>query len=84
MTNRKLIEKYAELSKPLYTLCSKKELIRRKCTNLGRMECELLNYLKMAGRAVCMNDLSVEMKVSHSRVTRIIDSLVKKKYSSQN
>ena len=75
----KLVNKYAELSKQIYQLCSKKEMIRRKCLNLGRMECDLLNYLTTAVKPVCMNDLSVEMKVSHSRITRIIDTLVKKK-----
>ena len=75
----KIVAKYAELSRELYNLCSKKELIRRKCLSLGRMECDLLNYLNTIDKAVCMNDLSVEMKVSHSRITRIIDTLVRKK-----
>ncbi|HPR17729.1 MAG TPA: MarR family transcriptional regulator [Candidatus Cloacimonadota bacterium] len=74
-----LVDKYADLSKELYKLCSKKEMIRRKCLNLGRMECDLLNYLSLVDEAICMNDLSVEMKVSHSRITRIIDTLVRKK-----
>ena len=74
-----LTEKYAEISKALYGLCSKKEMIRRKCLNLGRMECDLLNFLSNVDKTVCMNDLSVELKVSHSRITRIIDTLVKKK-----
>ena len=74
-----LVDKYADLSKELYKLCSKKEMIRRKCLHLGRMECDLLNYLSLVDEAICMNDLSVEMKVSHSRITRIIDTLVRKK-----
>ncbi len=74
-----MVEKYAELSKKLYGLCSKKEMIRRKCLNLGRMECDLLNFLNTVEDPICMNDLSVEMKVSHSRITRIIDTLVRKK-----
>ncbi len=75
----KHVDKYAALSKEVYNLCSKKEMIRRKCLNLGRMECDLLNYLNNVEKAICMNDLSVELKVSHSRITRIIDTLVKKK-----
>ncbi len=77
---KNLVEKYADLSKALYHLCSKKEMIRRKCINLGRMECDLLNYLNSVNKPICMNDLSVEMKVSHSRITRIIDTLEKKKF----
>ncbi len=75
----KIVDKYAALSKDVYNLCSKKEMIRRKCLNLGRMECDLLNFLNNVEKPVCMNDLSVELKVSHSRITRIIDTLVKKK-----
>ena len=73
------VDKFAALSKEVYNLCSKKEMIRRKCLNLGRMECDLLNYLNQVEKPICMNDLSVELKVSHSRITRIIDTLVKKK-----
>jgi DNA-binding MarR family transcriptional regulator len=75
----KNVDRYAALSKEVYNLCSKKEMIRRKCLNLGRMECDLLNYLNNVDKPICMNDLSVELKVSHSRITRIIDTLVKKK-----
>ncbi|MFC1887322.1 MarR family winged helix-turn-helix transcriptional regulator [Candidatus Cloacimonadota bacterium] len=75
----KTVDKYAALSKEVYNLCSKKEMIRRKCLNLGRMECDLLNYLNNVDKPICMNDLSVELRVSHSRITRIIDTLVKKK-----
>jgi len=75
----KYVDKFAALSKEVYNLCSKKEMIRRKCLNLGRMECDLLNYLNNVEKPICMNDLSVELKVSHSRITRIIDTLVKKK-----
>lgn len=74
-----LADKYADLSKELYSLCAKKEMIRRKCLNLGRMECDLLNFLSTVDDPICMNDLSEEMKVSHSRITRIIDTLVRKK-----
>lgn len=74
-----LVDKYADLSKEIYSLCSKKELIRRKCLNLGRMECDLLNFISTVEKPICMNDLSEEMQVSHSRITRIIDTLVRKK-----
>jgi DNA-binding MarR family transcriptional regulator len=73
------VEKFAELSNKLYLICSRKEMIRRRCLNLGRMECDLLHYLNAIGKPVCMNDLAVAMKVSHSRITRIIDTLVRKK-----
>jgi len=73
------VQKYATLSGMLYKLCSKKERIRRQCLSLGRMECDLLNYLNQIGKPTCMNVLAEELKVSHSRITRIVDTLVKKK-----
>lgn len=73
------VKKYADLSGMLYQLCSKKERIRRQCLKLGRMECDLLNYLNQTEEPTCMNILSDELKVSHSRVTRIVDNLVDKK-----
>jgi len=73
------VQKYAALSGMLYKLCSKKERIRRQCLSLGRMECDLLDYLNQIGEPTCMNVLAEELKVSHSRITRIVDTLVKKK-----
>ena len=73
------VQKYAALSGMLYKLCSKKERIRRQCLNLGRMECDLLNYLNQVNEPTRMNILAEELKVSHSRITRIVDTLVKKK-----
>ena len=72
------VDKFLSLSRVLYSLCLKKEMIQRQCSNLGRTECELLNFLDEQEDPICMNDLAVEMKVSHSRITRIIDTLVRK------
>jgi len=72
------VDKFLNLSRVLYSLCLKKEMIQRQCSNLGRTECELLNFLDNQEDPICMNDLAVEMKVSHSRITRIIDTLVRK------
>ena len=72
-------KKFAMLNKEIYRLCSKKTLIHRQCIKLGRMECELLNFLDSIDVPVSMNELSRALKVSHSRITRIIDNLVKKK-----
>jgi len=72
------VQKYAALSGMIYKLCSKKERIRRRCLSLGRMECDLLNYLNQINEPTCMNVLAEELKVSHSRITRIVDTLVEK------
>jgi DNA-binding MarR family transcriptional regulator len=73
------IEKFTQLSNALHALCSRKQMMQRQCIGLGRMECQLLTYLNGLEEPVCMNDLSGVLKVSHSRITRIIDTLVKKK-----
>lgn len=73
------IEKQKELSNLLYAISSKKELLRQKHQGLGKVEGKLLNYLSTVEKPICMNDLSVELKVSHSRITRVTDVLVKKK-----
>lgn len=73
-------EKFALLNKEIYRLCSKKTLIHRQCIKLGKMECELLTLLDSIDKPLSMNELSRALKVSHSRITRIIDNLVKKKF----
>ena len=77
---KKIVAEFAELSGELYKLCSKKELTRRKCLNLGKMECDLLFFMAEIKKPVCMNDLAVNIGVSHSRITRIVDNLVYKEY----
>jgi DNA-binding MarR family transcriptional regulator len=75
----KPLEKFTQLSNEVYTLCSRKHMMQRQCIGLGRMECQLLTHLNNLEEPVCMNDLAHVLRVSHSRITRIIDTLVKKK-----
>jgi DNA-binding MarR family transcriptional regulator len=67
------------LSKELNALCVKRDNLTKKQTNLGRIECDLLQYLNELNTAVCMNDISEKLSVSHSRITRLIDALVEQK-----
>lgn len=73
------IAKYTELSNKLYKICTKKELIRKKCEKLGRVECDMLNLLYHAEKPYCMKELAGIMGVTNSRITRLIDALVRKK-----
>ncbi len=77
---KKYVLDFANISSELYQLCSKKELTRRKCLNLGKMECNLLYHLSNVDDPQCMNDLAKALGVSHSRITRIVDNLVYKKF----
>lgn len=74
-------KKFMELGFKLNQICVHQDILHRNCISIGRMECKLLNYLALTDDAVCMNDLSQEMNVSHSRITRIVDNLVKKEYA---
>ncbi len=69
---------FTKLSKELNILCVKREIMTRKNLNLSRIECDLLQYLSDLNTAVCMNDIAEKLNVSHSRITRLIDTLVDK------
>jgi len=77
---KKHVTRFASISNELYDLCSKKEITRRKCLNLGKMECNLLFKLSSVDEPQCMADLAKCLGVSHSRITRIVDNLVYHKY----
>ncbi len=74
----KYLAQFPRLIKELNILCVKRENITRKNLNMGRIECDLLQYLNELNTAICMNDIAEKLNVSHSRITRLIDSLVEK------
>ena len=74
----KHLVKFTKLSKEMNLLCVKRDTMIRKKLNLGRIECDLLQYLNELNTAVCMNDIAEKLNVSHSRITRLIDTLVHK------
>lgn len=74
----KQLSQFTRLSKELNSLCVKKESLTRKYLNLGRIESDLLQYLNNLNTAICMNDIAEKLNVSHSRITRLIDTLVEK------
>jgi len=77
---KKYVTRFANISNDLYELCSQKDTTRRKCLNLGKMECNLLFRLANVDEPQCMADLAHSLGVSHSRITRIVDNLVYYKY----
>lgn len=74
----KQLSQFTRLSKELNALCIKKDSITKKQLKLGRIECDLLQYLNDLNTAICMNDIAEKLNVSHSRITRLIDTLVEK------
>ncbi len=75
---------FADLSDALYRLFSYRDNVQRKCANLGEMECRMLNLLSTYDEPVPMSVLAKALQVSHSRITRLMDSLVKKGLVSRN
>lgn len=73
------IERFIEINEMFSYICKMRNDYLKKCSNIGRMECSLLDYLAKSEDSVYMNSLSEELNVSHSRITRIVDNLVKKK-----
>ncbi|MEA1972381.1 MAG: MarR family transcriptional regulator [Candidatus Cloacimonadota bacterium] len=74
-----MVERFIEINELLDCLSKNRDMYLKKCSNIGRMECSLLNYLSSTKKAEYMNTFSEKLKVSHSRITRIVDNLVKKR-----
>lgn len=49
----------------------------KKCPDLSKIDCFLLQFLYNTKGKVIMNDLAGILNVSHSRVTRLMDNLCK-------
>jgi MarR family transcriptional regulator, transcriptional regulator for hemolysin len=78
MSNKPGYLEFADLSDALYRLFSYRDNVQRKCANLGEMECRMLNLLSTFDEPTPMSVLAEALQVSHSRITRLMDSLVKK------
>ncbi len=61
-------------------LMSNFEFMQKKCSKLGRVECNLLHYLIAVDRQVSMKELAKHLGVTHSRITHLMDSLIRKNY----
>ncbi len=77
---KKTYEKFATLSNKLSQIFFAQELMQKTHLRLGRVECNLLQFLSECTEPVCMNVLAKQLSVSHSRITHLTDSLIKKGY----
>lgn len=75
---KKFEETFKRLNHKMNSLCVQKDVIHHSCTNLGRMECTVLQFLVDFGNKITMKELSALIRVSNSRITRIVDNLVRK------
>jgi DNA-binding MarR family transcriptional regulator len=74
------IDRMLQINADLHDLLNRTDDMQRNCVHVGRMECSLLKFLNTCDSATCMNDLADRLQVSHSRITRIVDTLVRKGY----
>jgi len=70
--------KFHGLITRLQVVLSEIDYAQKACLQAGRMECMLLNHLYKIKGPANMNELAKVLNVSHSRVTRIMDNLVRK------
>ena len=66
------------LAESLFSLIHYRSSVQKKCAQLGEMECRLLSLLADELEAVRMNELAERLGVSESRITRLVERMVKK------
>ncbi|HPY96286.1 MAG TPA: MarR family transcriptional regulator [Candidatus Cloacimonadota bacterium] len=71
-------EKLNEVTNAIAKLMGNVEFMQRKCSKLGRVECNLLHILLHTNSMITMKELANKLGVTHSRVTHLIDSLERK------
>ena len=64
----------------IHNLMMNFEFMNKQCLKLGRVECNVLQFLLQENKPVSMKEIALHMKVSHSRITHLMDSLLKKTY----
>ena len=72
--------KFYEYTNDIHNLMLNFEFMHKQCFKLGRVECDMLNFLLQENKPVNMKAIAKCMDVSHSRITHLMDSLIKKQY----
>ena len=73
-------KKFYEYTNDIHNLMLNFEFMHKQCFKLGRVECDMLNFLLQENKPVNMKSIAKCMDVSHSRITHLMDSLIKKQY----
>lgn len=73
-------KEFFDISNEISDLLYKTEAIYKSILKLGKVESAYLNFLKEESKPTNMKRLSEELNVSHSRITHLTDSLIKKGY----
>jgi len=71
---------FFETTANIHNLMLDFDYAHKQTHKLGRVECNLLQYLLVENRPMSMKDIARFMNVSHSRITHLVDNLIGKKY----
>ncbi len=75
------VEEFIALTNRMQKILYERDSLHKSSMNIGKMECNMLQYLFTQNKPVSMNQLAKALNVSHSRVTRIMDNLVLKGFA---
>jgi len=64
----------------IHRLMLNMEIVNKASFKLGRVECDVLQFLYQNKKPTSMKEVATTIKVSHSRITHLMNSLVKKGY----
>ncbi|MCK9328926.1 MAG: MarR family transcriptional regulator [Candidatus Cloacimonetes bacterium] len=73
-------KKFYEATTSIHNILTHFEFTHQQCHKLGRVECNLLQFLLVENRPLSMKEIAQYMNVSHSRITHLMDSLIGKDY----
>ncbi|MCL1827675.1 MAG: MarR family transcriptional regulator [Candidatus Cloacimonetes bacterium] len=71
-------KRFYEETSAIHKMMLNFEYMNKQCMKLGRVECNVLHFLLQKKRPVNMKEIAGHINVSYSRITHLIDSLLKK------
>ena len=73
-------EDFIKLTNRLQKLFVKRDNSYTLCVILGGVECELLRFINSIDREMTMKEIAEKFNISNAKVTRVLNTLVKKKF----
>jgi len=71
---------FFETTASIHNLMLDFDYAHKQTHKLGRVECNLLQYLLVEDRPLSMKEIASFMHVSHSRITHLVDTMIAKNY----
>ncbi len=73
-------KRFYDATTSIHNILTHFEYAHQQCHKLGRVECNLLQFLLVENRPLSMKEIAQHMNVSHSRITHLMDSLINKDF----